>query len=111
MPGNELGRMSPLPWPRRELSRKLARYPARFVPGIVLVFLGGCTAQVVIIPPPTQIAVSQGLAPLQQVGPELSKPKPKNRSIVVRQSVSGLGQKASGAVPGEFSPEFHGEFK
>lgn len=73
----------------------------------------GCTAQVVIIPPPTQIAVSQGLAPLEQTGPELSKPKPKTRSIVVRQTVPSLGQKTTGTArqPGSFGDEFGPEYQ
>jgi hypothetical protein len=78
--------------------------------GVLLLF-AGCTAEIVIIPPPTQVVVSQGLPPLQQAGPELSKPKPKTRSIVVRQGVPGLGQKATGSVPGEFSQEYGHEFK
>jgi hypothetical protein len=73
--------------------------------------LAGCTAEIVIIQPPTQITVSQGLPPLQQAGPELSKPKPKTRSIVVRQGVPSLGQKAIGSVSGEFSQEYSDDFK
>jgi hypothetical protein len=77
--------------------------------GVLLLF-AGCTAEIVIIPPPTQVVVSQGLPPLQQAGPELSKPKPKTRSIVVKQGVPSLGQKSGGTVQGEFSPEFNKEF-
>jgi hypothetical protein len=57
------------------------------------------------------VVVSQGLPALQQAGPELSRPKPKTRSIVVKQSAPGLGQKAIGSVSGEFSQEYSDDFK
>jgi hypothetical protein len=97
--------------------------------------LCGCTAEIVVIPPPRVATTSQILGPVEQSESELSRPKPKarsaavrqtlfhlgqrasgsvrakNRSILVRQAVPALRQKASGTIPGEFSQEYSDEYK
>jgi hypothetical protein len=98
-------------------------------------FYAGCTAEIVVIPPPRVATTSQILGPVEQSEPDRNKPKPKarsvavrqmlfhlgqrasgsvkakNRSILVRQAVPALRQKASGTIPGEFSQEYSDEYK
>jgi hypothetical protein len=112
----------------------LARFKA--ATGLSFAFLlAGCAAEIVVIPPPRVATTSQILGSIEQSDPELSRPKPKarsvavrqtlfhlgqkasgsvrakNRSILLRQAVPALKQKASGTIPGEFSQEYSDEYK
>jgi hypothetical protein len=73
--------------------------------------LAGCTAEIVVIPPPRVATTSQILGSVEQSEPEINRPKPKARSVAVRQTLFHLGQKASGTISGEFSQEYSNEFK